>query len=157
MIKKSIYILLFLLFTLFILFISINSKKTLRDKLEQQNAENILLVKTNDSLRKSNISLKKKLTDRISDTEQFYDGKEDFKGIQNPKKYLEDALIERKNLIPEKGVLGGTMSFSSAKTNGNGWIIGYYEDGHIDGEAIYTYKVEKNKKVEFTLLYFRTN
>jgi|GEM_PF-1241694 hypothetical protein len=164
MLKKSIYLILFISF-LFVTFLIIRTTSyyidDLKGAIEDGNNSNGVLRKNNDSLKKTNESLSRELliyNNTYNGVDDFFlDTEEGFIGIKKPKKYLEDALCKRPELIPCKGVLGGKMFFSNAQTNGNGWIIGNYEDGHIGGEAIYTYKLTKNKKVQFTLLYYRNN
>ncbi|HLS11393.1 MAG TPA: hypothetical protein VK050_04480 [Flavobacteriaceae bacterium] len=74
-------------------------------------------------------------------------------GIEEPKKYLIDALRNNPSVIPIDGVLGGTMFFTDIEVLGTKWIIASYEDGHIMGRSIFTYQVNpKTLEVEFAVL-----
>jgi len=74
-------------------------------------------------------------------------------GVEDPKKYLIDALRNNPSVIPIDGVLGGTMFFTDIEVLGTKWIIASYEDGHIMGRSIFTYQVNpKTLEVEFEIL-----
>lgn len=74
-------------------------------------------------------------------------------GIAHPETYIEEALRNRPSVIPLDGVLGGTMFFTNIEILGSKWIIASYEDGHIMGRSIFTYKINpKTKKVTFAVL-----
>ena len=50
-------------------------------------------------------------------------------------------LARHPELIPYKGVEGGTMRFypSECRIVGPGWAYGYFEDGHIAGHGLFEY------------------
>lgn len=167
MFKNSLHLIILIVFIIFIFILSsLNNRSKEKDALKDEYTQNVFLNRQNNSLKQSNDSLKEIINsiknqlqkqDASKEDAFFYDRNEEFKGIKNPKKYLENALLETPHLIPAKGVLGGKMFFERTNTYGNGWITGIYSDGHIGGEAIYLYKVKKDKKIEFKLLYYRTN
>jgi len=118
MLKKAIYLLLFISF-LFAIFVIIDTTSyyidDLKGALEDSHNSNVVLQKDNDSLKKINDSLSRELliyNNSYNEGEDFFlDTEENFEGIKNPKEYIENALIKRQDLIPAKGVLGGTMFF----------------------------------------------
>ncbi len=74
------------------------------------------------------------------------------KGINNPAFFVDSALRANPQLLPMKGVLGGTMQFDSIQLLSNKWLIANYSDGHILGKAIYEFKFKKDETVEFKIL-----
>lgn len=110
-----------------------------------------------DSLQRVNDSLQQVLSTEKQDSIRFqtpiYDGSNlSRKGIANPVEFIEESLRERPELIPLKGVLGGTMRFTNIKPVGSDWVIANYEDGHIAGVSIYKYRLNKNGELEFELM-----
>jgi len=82
-----------------------------------------------------------------------YDGRKLIKsGITNPSEFIERNLRERPELIPLKPVLGGTMHFTNMQLLSREWIIADYEDGHIQGRAIYKFELNNKGELEFELL-----
>ncbi|WP_442413905.1 hypothetical protein [Mesonia sp.] len=73
-------------------------------------------------------------------------------GITNPKEFIKNSLRENTNLIPLEAVLGGSMRFGKIQLLGSTWLIAEYDDGHVLGKAIYSYKLHKNGELEFELL-----
>lgn len=74
-------------------------------------------------------------------------------GIENPKSYLSETLQNNPSAIPLNGVLGGTMFFTDIEVLSTKWIIASYEDGHIMGRSIFTYKINpETLEVEFSVL-----
>lgn len=74
-------------------------------------------------------------------------------GIESPKPYIMEALKENPSVIPTDGVLGGTMFFTDIQILGSKWVIASYEDGHIMGRGIFTYKIDpETLEVEFGVL-----
>lgn len=115
----------------------------------------------NDSLDKE-IVLLKSLNDslmKIGNEEKNYWFDKDFngshftrQGIENPQKFVENALRKRTDLIPFEAVLGGTMNFVKIQLLGNKWIIADYSDGHIQGRSIYEYRLNDKKEISFKIL-----
>lgn len=146
-----------LLILLTILLISCNKReKELEleiEKLKHDNKiqQNLLSEKYNDTIWKYRDTLLAYKQGIEHYNTEFYSLDNEFDKIENPRKFIEKSLTERKDLIPEEAILGGNMYFEAVKTIGFGWVIGFYTDGHIYGEAIYSYKLNKNKKVDFKL------
>jgi len=55
-------------------------------------------------------------------------------------------------LIPLQAVLGGTMTFGNIQFLSKEWLIADFDDGHVQGRAIYKYKLNKKGQLEFELL-----
>ncbi len=106
-----------------------------------------LLQNNFDSIKKEYKLQNDFLYDSDVDGNQFKN-----KGIRAPKEFVEASLRERTDLIPLKGALGGNMHFGKIKLIGNKWLIAEYEDGHIFGKSIYTYRFKNDKDLEFKLL-----
>lgn len=60
-------------------------------------------------------------------------------GITNPETFISEQLSRRSDLIPDKPVLGGQMSFSRISLLGDRWAIAAYEDGHVGGQLLLKY------------------
>lgn len=75
-------------------------------------------------------------------------------GISDPAEFIEEQLREKPELIPVSAVLGGTMRFVKIQILSSEWLIASFEDGHIQGRALYKYKLNKEGKLEFELLSF---
>lgn len=74
-------------------------------------------------------------------------------GVDNPESYIRGTLQNNPSAIPLDGVLGGTMFFTDIEILGTKWIIASYEDGHIMGRSIFTYKINpETLEVEFSVL-----
>lgn len=120
------------------------------DRTESLEAKIESLQTVNDSLTKL-FSAEK--PEAIKWYEPLYDGKNLLrKGIANPAEFIEKSLREQPELIPIQGVLGGTMRFSEIQPVSSEWVIANYEDGHIEGRAIYSYTLNSKGKLEFKLL-----
>ncbi|WP_298545660.1 hypothetical protein [uncultured Aquimarina sp.] len=110
-----------------------------------------------DSLKIKNDSLIKKLNEVKPELNYWFDEKYDGKelveiGIANPAEFIEKSLREKTELIPLKATLGGTMHFGKIQLLSSKWLIAEFDDGHIQGKAIYLYKLNKNGQLEFELL-----
>ena len=111
-----------------------------------------LLSEIND-LKTENDSLKKRLEDKQPQLNNWYDGSLPMEsGIENVEAYIEKKLRERTELIPTNPVLGGSMQFRDIQLLSNEWLIADFEDGHIQGKAIYKYQLTDSTQVEFELL-----
>jgi len=64
---------------------------------------------------------------------------------------IENDFRQRTDLIPTKGILGGTMYFSKITLISSNWLIAEFEDGHIMGRAIYRYDID-GQKFKFKLI-----
>jgi hypothetical protein len=128
---------------------------------EKQNHEDNLVVEKlkleNNFLKQNNDSLSNelkiiKMTRNYWFDVEFEGVKLVNKGIKDPEKYIENSLRERPELIPLKPVLGGKMVFDNIQVLGEEWIIADYSDGHVQGRAIFSYKVNNDAKVKFVIV-----
>lgn len=137
-----------------IFFFSILSceKQNHKDNLvfEKLNSENNFLKRKNDSL---NRELKKANLKGNYWFDVEYEGVNFVnKGINDPEKYIENALRQKTELIPLKPTLGGKMIFDNILILGEEWIIADYSDGHVEGRTIFSYKLNNKDKLEFKIL-----
>lgn len=136
-------------------------KETDRTEIDSAEIDEIEILEVKvDSLMFVNDSLTDVLTILAEEKPQsnywyddLYDGRALLKkGIAEPAEFIEKSLREKPELIPLKAVLGGTMHFGKIQPLGSKWVIVYYDDGHIEGRAIYKYKLNKKGELEFELL-----
>ncbi len=73
-------------------------------------------------------------------------------GIPNPAEFVETEFRKRTDLIPTKAVMGGTMRFGTVQLLSREWLIADFDDGHIQGRALYSYKLNDTGQLEFKLL-----
>lgn len=67
-------------------------------------------------------------------------------GIKNTIDYIKKSLRSNPQLIPLDPVLGGHMHFTNIEVLTDQWIMASYEDGHIMGRSIFSYKIGPEKK-----------
>jgi hypothetical protein len=75
--------------------------------------------------------------------------------IDDPISYLKKDLMKRKNLIPYKGVLGGTMGFydeNNIHVLNRRWVYAHFEDGHIGGQILLEYDILKDGKINWKVI-----
>ncbi|PZD77008.1 hypothetical protein [Mesonia sp. K7] len=134
--------------------------ESLQDEINSLQAKNDSLTKLLqdaeiESIDKIEAEILKENQDLQVDNYWFsqYDG-DDFKkmGIENPREYIKNELRKKTELIPLKAVVGGTMRFGNIQLLSNKWLIADYNDGHIEGRAIYEYSIAKNKTVSFKII-----
>jgi len=82
---------------------------------------------------------------------QNFNSNMDKHGVEDPVEYIDSSLRAKTELITLDAVLGGKMQFEQVKVLGDKWIWASYSDGHIMGEAIYSFDVNKSGKPEFYL------
>ncbi len=119
------------------------------------NTEN-LLGKV-DSLEIKNDSLIETLNREKTELNYWYDPEYDGvkfieKGISKPIEFIKNSLRKKTELIPLKAVLGGTMTFGNIQLLGSEWLIADYNDGHIEGRAIYSYELNDNGMLKFKMI-----
>jgi hypothetical protein len=75
------------------------------------------------------------------------------KGFETSEKLLE-TLSEENDLIPYEGELGGTMRWwpTESRILNNHWALGYFEDGHVAGQALLEYQIDENQNVTWKLI-----
>ena len=65
-------------------------------------------------------------------------------------------LLDRSDLIPFDGVLGGTMGFytpDNVFVLSNRWVYARFEDGHIGGEMLLEYRIDGVGGIDWTVLH----
>jgi len=107
-----------------------------------------------DSLE-SEIAALKRANDTLSDhlmTKSFLTKEYSayFDTIPEPEKFILKDLQENPGLIPENAVLGGTMRFTDVKFINGELLVAEFEDGHIMGKAIYTYRLTKTGDLTYS-------
>ncbi|MBB4801529.1 hypothetical protein HNP37_001590 [Flavobacterium nitrogenifigens] len=126
---------------------------------EKQNknlSENELLKKKNDSLSRK-LEIAKEAIVILQDRNVWYDSEYDNadfkkKGIVDPEKFIKQELAKRTDLIPLQPTLGGKMAFGTIQLLGSKFLIADYEDGHVEGKSLYSYKLTDSGNLEFKLL-----
>jgi len=76
----------------------------------------------------------------------------DIDSLDNPETFILESLERNQQLIPQKSVLGGTMRFVDTEILNERFIWAAYEDGHVAGEAIFQYKLNKADSIDFKLV-----
>lgn len=68
-------------------------------------------------------------------------------GFEDPGRRIRESLLAHRELIPFKGVHGGTMHFdtSTVVLLEGGYAYAGFEDGHIGGRGIFAYDVAKGR------------
>ncbi len=77
------------------------------------------------------------------------------KGLKDPVKEIRADLMNRNELIPYKGVLGGTMRFASEidiHILSTRWVRAYFEDGHIDGWMLLEYHISEEGTISWEVI-----
>jgi hypothetical protein len=77
------------------------------------------------------------------------------KGLANLEEALATDLMGHRELIPYKGVLGGTMGFYSKKDIhilSSRWVLAAFEDGHIGGHMLLEYAVSPGGAIQWKVI-----
>jgi hypothetical protein len=77
------------------------------------------------------------------------------RGLQDPLRDLVADLQKHPELIPHKGVLGGTMAFGFPEkihVLTEKYVLAYYEDGHIAGWMLLEYSVARGGKISWRVI-----
>ncbi len=63
-------------------------------------------------------------------------------GYRNPEEELVAELIERPDLLPPIGQVGGTPYFVPGQTHllTDRWVLATFEDGHVRGRALFAFE-----------------
>ena len=64
-------------------------------------------------------------------------------------------LLQRDDLIPFEGILGGTMGFytpDNVYVLSERWVYARFEDGHIGGEMLLEYRFDAAGQIDWTVL-----
>ena len=104
--------------------------------------QNVLLRQQIDSLTRQ-INVLEKQSGGLSELDVRFLERQ---GLQNPVAQIKADLVKNKQLIPEKGTMGGTMQFyeDNIQILSRKWVRAYFEDGHHAGEMLLAYKVNKD-------------
>jgi hypothetical protein len=77
------------------------------------------------------------------------------KGLSNLEENLATDLMGHRELIPYKGVMGGTMGFYSQKdihVLTSRWVLASFEDGHIGGHMLLEYAVSPGGEIQWKVI-----
>lgn len=99
------------------------------------------------SLKRANDTLSEHLMTKSFLTKDY---PEFFDTIAEPEKFILNDLQENPGLIPEDAVLGGTMRFTAVTFINGELLVAEFEDGHIMGKAIYSYKLDRNGSLTYS-------
>lgn len=72
------------------------------------------------------------------------------KGLNDPVADIITDLKRHRELIPYKGVLGGTMNFyddSKIWILTKKWVLAYFEDGHVAGYLLLEYEIAQDGRI----------
>lgn len=156
----KIYVIIFasLMISLLFIFMILNGNSLYKYK----NKEKSLINKITDLEKKNEISATKinQLSRKIADFDQLLQSvppSPDLKtnNIDDLISHLKTDLKERKDLIPYKGVLGGTMGFyddESIHILNYKWVYAHFEDGHIGGEMLLEYDISEDGKIYWKVI-----
>jgi hypothetical protein len=154
------YVFIVALFMIAMLLIIVILNKTSLN--QYKNKEKNLINKITDLENKYSISqatidvLNKKIAD-IEQVLQSVPHPPDLKTnqIDNLISHLKKDLINRNDLIPYQGVLGGTMGFydeNRIHILNHQWVYAYFEDGHIGGEMLLKYDISGDGKINWKVI-----
>lgn len=76
-------------------------------------------------------------------------------GLEDPVNDITQDLLRRSDLIQHEGVLGGTMGFYSPDNIhilSPQWVFAYFEDGHIRGEMLLEYSIERDGTISWKVI-----
>lgn len=76
-------------------------------------------------------------------------------GLSQLEEALAADLMEHRELIPYKGVMGGTMGFYSKKdiyVLTSRWVLAAFEDGHIGGHMLLEYAVSPRGEIQWKVV-----
>src|SRR5262249_37708501 len=78
-----------------------------------------------------------------------------YEGGEELRQRLAADLLKHPELIPQAGVLGGTMRFYDGgefQPIGSRWVLAPFEDGHASGLALLQYEVAQSGEISWKLL-----
>jgi len=133
-----------------LLFNNFSAQRELRDSREKGELLSEQIGTLEDSLKQ----LEKRLRDVPAlnswDIDKFKE-----KGLQNPSEDLMTDLRNHRELIPYKGVLGGTMNFyqkDDIHILTSKWVFASFDDGHIGGYMLLEYTVSNAGKISWRVI-----
>ena len=111
--------------------------KTVSQKLLQMSTINLALAKQSHYIESRNLINDFQLKRLVK------------KGLKDPVNDLRNDLVKHPELIPYKGVVGGTVGFGGEADSivllNEKWILAVFSDGHFEGEMLLEFKVLNNK------------
>lgn len=130
----------------------ISSNKELTKSMHIMKDENKKYKSDINILNKEKDEMISKLNESLTIDERMIKKIEE-KGYSDYKYILKDLELHPE-LIPYKGVLGGTMSWwhDESYILNEKWVYGYFEDGHINGYALLEYKINDDKTISWLVL-----
>lgn len=132
----------------------IESKK-LKSELEKKSSETEIslqseIAEIGDKLEAADMKLQ-----NLPQIQEFEIEQLKQKGLKDPVKDLKSDLAKRNDLIPYKGVLGGTMGFYFEEhiyIISSKWAAAYFEDGHKNGIMLLKYSIQKDGKIRWYVM-----
>jgi len=121
-------------------------------KLEESSKE---YKKELDSL-KQQLNDKQKELDNAPKLNQLYVNLYKKKNLSDPVKEITEDLMKRKDLIPEKAVLGGVMKIENVALLSPDYAYATFSDGHILGHMILKFYISKEGNIDWQLLHHNT-
>lgn len=132
-----------------LLFVALNVSVRSRRDLKKSELRSYHLEKQLAESKESLNVVKSKFLDdsEVSDLKK--------KGLRNPAADLAADLQKHPELIPHKGVLGGTMGFGGTdfiRILSGHWALADFDDGHILGKALLKYSVSRKGKIKWKVV-----
>jgi len=142
--------------------------RELRDSGRQWRAERQRLEQSRDSLRSGLRALEASLDHRKEEARalrgMFLD---DYvieglqrAGLSDPVQQLRKDLRKHPELIPFKGVLGGTMGFyrdSGIALLNHRWVFAEFDDGHVGGSCLLEFAIQPDSTIKWSAIRCRTD
>jgi len=82
------------------------------------------------------------------------------RGLSDPVSQLPVDLMAHPELIPFKGVLGGTMGFYGPEgitILSPSWVFARFEDGHVMGSCLLEYEISPDSTIHWRLIKAKMN
>jgi hypothetical protein len=74
-------------------------------------------------------------------------------GLTNPEADLKDDLLtNQKQVLPQKGTMGGTMAIRDIRILNARYALAYFEDGHNGGQMVLRYEVKPRGRITWKVL-----
>lgn len=100
-----------------------------------------------ERINKENIALNDSVS-KLNKMKNFWD----HWSFDNSKNELLYDFRKKKELIPVKGILGGSMGFGQTHLLGKKWIITEFSDGHIYGISLYSFEILPDSTVNYKII-----
>lgn len=135
---------------LFLAFLAMGSCKNNDNELADNSKELDSLSRELEEYKRTSDSLQALIEkgDLASNYKVYYGNEYD--SIENPEAFITQSLQQKPEFIPLKPVMGGTMAFRKVKVLTEDWVLGVYDDGHVEGKSIYKYSLQPDGELQFT-------